>query len=288
MRTWLVTLLFSILVSNVLEAHPGIGIVEDSKGNVYYTDLVHVWKISPEGEVTIAVKDVHTHELYIDSEDNLYGEHEWYEGEEIDKWGNYVWCLKNNGELIKTIPDVEGFLDNNTLVRDRKGSSYWSAKSGEGQIIKKTSAQGKQHTFSEHVFEDIRWMFYSEVNGALYVVDLLSVYEVKPSGKVKLLEEDLKKRNSLFNGVADRHYVYGMWDNTEGDLFIALYGGGKVLKIGTDMETAFLGKTGMGWSPCGGITARDGSTWIMEFSIRNRTRVRHVMADGTEEVFRGD
>lgn len=32
-------------------AHPGIGIVMDSKGNVFYTDLKQVWKISPDGTV---------------------------------------------------------------------------------------------------------------------------------------------------------------------------------------------------------------------------------------------
>ena len=29
-----------------MEAHPGIGIVMDDDGNVFYTDLTHVWKIS--------------------------------------------------------------------------------------------------------------------------------------------------------------------------------------------------------------------------------------------------
>ena len=100
---------------SITQAHPGIGIVMDSKGNVFYADLTHVWKITPDGERTIAVRDVHTHELYIDTHDNLYGEHEWYEGEATDKWSNHVWCLFNDGVLKKTIPDVEGFLDNNTL-----------------------------------------------------------------------------------------------------------------------------------------------------------------------------
>jgi hypothetical protein len=47
-------------------AHPGIGIVMDSRGNVFYTDLSHVWKVEPGGAKSIAVRGVHTHELYID------------------------------------------------------------------------------------------------------------------------------------------------------------------------------------------------------------------------------
>ena len=35
---------------------------------------------------SIAVHDVHSHELYIDSLDNLYGEHLWYNGETLKTW----------------------------------------------------------------------------------------------------------------------------------------------------------------------------------------------------------
>ena len=55
-------------------AHPGIGIVKNSKGIIYYSDLQQVWKIE-NGLKTIAVPGVHSHELYMDSADNLYGEH---------------------------------------------------------------------------------------------------------------------------------------------------------------------------------------------------------------------
>jgi hypothetical protein len=66
-------------------AHPGIGIVMDSRGNVFYTDLSHVWKIAPRGAKSIAVRGVHTHELYIDREDNLYGEHLMLPGRDVLK-----------------------------------------------------------------------------------------------------------------------------------------------------------------------------------------------------------
>ncbi|MEK6565879.1 MAG: hypothetical protein AABZ41_04135, partial [Bacteroidota bacterium] len=60
----------------------------DSQGNVYYTDLKHVWKLTPDGTKSIAIRNVHTHELYIDPQDNLYGEHLWYEGDATKKWGH--------------------------------------------------------------------------------------------------------------------------------------------------------------------------------------------------------
>ena len=133
----IILILCLIFCTTNIEAHPPVGIAIDSKGNVFYSDLEHVWKITPNGTQTIAVKDIHTHELFIDEEDNLYGEHEWYEGEATDKWGNYVWCLSKDGVFEKTIQDVEGFLDNNTLVRDLEGNSYWADKFGNHEILKK-------------------------------------------------------------------------------------------------------------------------------------------------------
>ena len=52
-----------LLTRFLATAHPGVGLVEDSRGNVYYTDLVHVWKISPDGRKTIAVRNAHTQRL---------------------------------------------------------------------------------------------------------------------------------------------------------------------------------------------------------------------------------
>jgi hypothetical protein len=107
-KRFLYSILFLLLTASV-SAHPGIGIVMDSRGNVFYTDLKQVWKISPKGRKSIAAANVHTHELYIDANDNLYGEHLWYEGEATDKWGHYVWKLHADGKLEQVIPRREGF-----------------------------------------------------------------------------------------------------------------------------------------------------------------------------------
>jgi hypothetical protein len=73
----------SLLLLSVVTAaaHPGIGIVQDRRGNVFITDTKQVWKIAPEGRISVAVPGVHTHELCLDSNDDLYGEDLWYEGD---------------------------------------------------------------------------------------------------------------------------------------------------------------------------------------------------------------
>ena len=81
----------NLLFPTASRAHPGVGIVSDRWGNIFYTDLKNVYKISPSGEKTVAVARVHTHELALDSAGNLYGEHLWYTGEADNRWRRYVW-----------------------------------------------------------------------------------------------------------------------------------------------------------------------------------------------------
>src|SRR5215831_15591660 len=57
-------------------AHPAIGVVMDATGAVYYTDTAQVWRIGPDGAKSIVVPNVHTHELWLDHEGNLFGVHE--------------------------------------------------------------------------------------------------------------------------------------------------------------------------------------------------------------------
>ena len=73
-----------LLVCFELKAHPGIGIIKNSKGNIFYTDLKQVWKVTPDGKKTNVISGVHTHELYIDQQDNLYSAYVWPEKEDAD------------------------------------------------------------------------------------------------------------------------------------------------------------------------------------------------------------
>lgn len=281
----LILLLFYFFIINSLEAHPGIGIVMDNEGNVYYTDLTHVWKIPKEGKLTIAVENVHTHELYLDSNGNLYGEHEWYNGEATDTWGNYVWCLNKDGDFEKVIPDFEGFLDNTTLIRDNEGNSYWSKKSGNGEVLMKQSVNGDNYKFSSHQFDDIRWMHFSTNDENLYVVDNLKIKKITPSGNVEVLAENLKENGAPFMGVGDRHYIFGLWTDTHKNIYVALYGAGKVKKINHKGEITTVFVSDEGWSPSGGLIEKNGTLWIMEFSTKNKTRVRKVMPNAEDIIY---
>jgi hypothetical protein len=148
---------FLILSFHLLSAHPGVGIVQDSRGNIYYTDLKQIWKIGIDGKKSIAVADVHSHELFMDSSDNLFGEHLWYNGERLNTWGHYVWCLRRDGMLVKVKEPTPGFLENYSFVRDDKGNMYWAERWKVSRIRKK-SPGGTITTVAEAKFKDVRWI----------------------------------------------------------------------------------------------------------------------------------
>src|SRR5262245_21079432 len=87
-------------------AHPGVGIVQARNGSVYFTDLKQVWKIRLDGTTVVAVPNVHTHELCLDSDDCVLGEHMWYETAS-GKWMHRAWRLDQDGILSDVVPVCE-------------------------------------------------------------------------------------------------------------------------------------------------------------------------------------
>src|SRR5438067_12937430 len=75
MRTALL-LTFALVFAATTTAHPSWGIVVNSRGEIYYSDLITVWKIDRSAHVGVAragVEGRHVHELAIDANDNVYG-----------------------------------------------------------------------------------------------------------------------------------------------------------------------------------------------------------------------
>ena len=118
----------------------------------------------------------------------------------------------------------------------------------------------------------------------LYVVDNLAIKKITLNGLVIAITDNLKEGNSLF-GVDDRHYVFGTWTDESKNVYVALYGAGKVKRITPRGEISTVFESGIFWAPCGGLISEDGTQWIMEFSKRNRTRVRKIEPDGKQTVY---
>ncbi len=279
----LLCVLVLMLAGAAAQAHPGVGIVKDSRGNLFYTDLEQVWKIAPDGKKSVAVPNVHTHELCLDAEDNLYGEHLWYEGEATKKWGHRVWCLKRDGTLVDVIPAREGFLRDYSFVRDRAGNMYWADR-GAQTLIKKRTPDGKISTHATADFRQIQWMTVT-ADGVLFLIDGGDLRRVAPDGKVTTVAARLSERKPAPAEASDLNYHMGLWTDDKGSVYVAVARERLALKALDNGATVVVARSREGWSPSGGRFDRDGTLWLLEYSSTNAVRVRRIARDGSERAF---
>lgn len=254
----------------------------DSRGSVYYTDLNQVWKILPDGKKTVAVPNVHTHELYLDNEDNLYGEHLWYEGE-ADLWRHRVWCLTTDGALIDIIPEREGFRQNFSFVRDAENNMYW-AEPGSPTVIRKRTPDGDIKTHFAGAFRDVTWMTCTRA-GTLFLIDDGGLVRISPDSTRDILASDLRERKLSQFHVDDRHILMGLWTDQEGNVYVAVYGGRMVKKITPQGQISVVAESPIPWGPTGGFVAPNGDLWLLEYSLTNSVRVRRISKDGAVKIY---
>lgn len=267
-------------------SHPGVSLVMDSRGNVYYTDLRQVWKLAPDGKKTIAVRNVHTHELYIDRNDNLYGEHLWYEGEATDRWGHRVWRLAPDGTLTDIIGPRQGFredYDDFYFVRDGTGNMYW-AERGDTTLVRMRTPAGVSSTLARAKFTDVRWMTVTP-GGTIYLTDLYDLVRVTPEGSVGTVARDLAAWNASRLAGPDRHAVMGLWTDTPGHVYAAVFADREVRKITPDGKVEVVARSSAPWAPTGGMVGPNGDLWLLEYSATNEARVRRIGADGKITIF---
>jgi hypothetical protein len=280
-----VTLMLA-LVGTAVQAHPGVGIVQDSRGNVFFTDLKQVWKITPDGKQSVAVPKVHTHELFLDGEDNLYGEHLWYEGDATKKWGHRVWRLKPDGTLSDIIPTTEGFRTDYSFVRDGKGAMFWADR-GTETVIKKRPPDGKPGTHASGGLRQVGWMT-ATPDGTLYLMDTGDLRRISPDGKVNTVVAKLSGQEKPPAKVSDLNYHMGLWTERDGLVYVAVAAERLVVRVTADGKSSVVAKSSDPWSPSGGMVDRDGNMWLLEYDTNDTARARRIGKDGRDRVFTGE
>ena len=263
-----------LFISPILKAHPGIGIVKDARGNIYYTDLKQIWRISPDGNKTVAVANVHSHELYIDEQDNLYGEHLWYNGEAKNTWGHYAWCLKSNGDLVKDRAPSQGFLTNYSFVRDSTGNMYWVERFTTSRIMMK-SKTGEIKKLAEGRFAFIGWLFCTK-DGVLYFTEDNKMHRLLPNGKLETVAENIGSRSTDFTVMGHNYDSYGIWTDAAENIYVAMIDSKKVIRIRPNEKPETILNSNSLWTVTSGLFDNSGNLWVLENSATNEVRVRKI------------
>lgn len=252
-------------------SHPGIGIVKDSHGNIYYTDLKQIWKVTPQGVKTIVVRGVHSHEIAIDANDNLYGEHLWYNGEALNTWGHYAWRLGSNGRLDTLIGPREGFLDDYSFRRDAAGNMYWIQQWKTARFKKRTS-DGQVIVLAEKDLDKIGWMHVT-AKGKIYFTDRKNLYQLDQQGNIRELAEKPAGKSSSPGS------LWGIWTDDSNNIYVADMDSKKVIRIEESGKHTTVLKTSGAWFPLSGVFGNDGSLWLMEGNYLNKVRVRKIIKE---------
>jgi hypothetical protein len=273
-----------VLAASPAQAHPGVGIVMDRQGNVYYTDLTQVWRIGTDGRKTVVVRNVHTHELWVDPDGTLYGEHLWYNGERENTWGHRVWKRTPDGRVTDVIPSSPGFLADYGFARDSTGMMYFVER-GETTVFRKRRGAGPVTTCA--VCRDCRhvgWQ-YATPGGTLYFVDAGDLRRVTPDGRVTTVAPGLARVNPPRPGVEDTEMTMGLWSDRAGNVYVTVWEPREVRKVAPDGRVSVAARGDSTWGITGGLTAPNGDLWLLETSTANAVRVRRLTPGGSATVY---
>ena len=284
MRLALLCCVAALAACGPAAAHPGVGIVMDGRGNVFYTDLTQVWKIAPDGSKSVAVPGVHTHELCLDAAGSLFGEHLWYEGEKTDKWGHRVWRRAADGAIQDVIPATEGFLENYSFVRDRAGTMYFVERTPKVVFRKKVQGGPTAQLAACPDCRDVRWLTVT-ADGVVYFEDGVDLRRIDPTGSVHTIARGLGERVLTQSLVSDKHLLMGLWTDPSGNVYVSSYGSREVKRVAPDGAVEIVATARFPWSPTGGLIAPNGDLWLLECSTTNAVRVRRIDHSGKVKVY---
>ena len=284
-----------------IEAHPASGIVVDSKGNVYFSDLETVWKVDTSGKLTVfrsGVRGRHVHELAIDDQDNIFGADISYESE---KWISAVWKMSPSGNLTYLMEPTSDPPLGMSLWHDRNGNMYWVDQNNHSKtrtLLLRRSPEGIVNTLGGgawgHLdgkgtaarFGSIGGMTIA-ADGNIYLTDGDSLRRVTMDGTVTTLARDLATRTSedsptLFGG--NQGSLAGLTVGPDGSVFVADSGNRRVLKI-IDGKAQLVLRSEPPFFPTGAAVTPTGDVYILEVgltlpNISSGPRVRKLTADG--------
>lgn len=280
-----------IAVPSRAHAHPGIGIVRDSRGSVYYTDLRNVWRQTPDGRRTIAVANVHTHELYIAAGDTLYGEHLWYEGAS-GQWRHFIWRHRPNGVVDTVAGPRPGFRDDYDDVhfaRDSAGAMYWANVAGDSTIVHMRSGAGRPVTVGVVPHRHPGWLAVA-ASGTVYLVAAGDLYQLTGRGDTRVIARDISEHSAVpwhvraFGWMlamlrihdGPDHDVGGIWAGRDGNVYVAVPGGRVVKRISPSGAVAVVARGAGDWTAVSGLTLPDGGLLLLETGADGAVRVRRV------------
>ena len=302
----IITVVVTMLVfAIVARAHPASGIVLDSKGNIYFSDLETVWRVDPSGKLTVfrdGLGGRHVHELAIDRDDNIYGADISYVSE---KWVSSVWKMTLDGNLTYLLEPTSDPPRGMSIWLDNSGNMYWVDQNNHTKtqtLLLRRTPTGEVTTLAGGAYghadgrgADARFGSIGGTtfgpDGNIYLTDGSSLRKVAMDGSVVTLATDLSARSSqdsptLFS--SGHGSLAGLTVATDGTVFVADSGNRRLLKVANGkVETVFRSEPP--FFPTGAFETKGGDVYVLEVgltlpNVTSGPRVRKLSPDGTISV----
>ena len=119
-------------------------------------------------------------------------------------------------------------------------------------------------------------------DGTIFLIDRSDLIQIKPNGGMRVMAERLSEDRFKFN---QRHKVQELCANDAGDVWVVVSERRVVKKISKDGTVKVVARSTAPFRPNGVLATPDGHLWILEDSLPNRARVRHIPPGGTERHY---
>ena len=289
-----------VLLDVRAQAHPAWGIAVDRQGQVYFSDLVTVWKIDAQGKLSVfrAGRD-HTHDLNVDEAGNLYGAENSYDPA-TQRFFSAIWMMTPSGGFSYLLAPTENPPKGTSIWRDRVGNMYHVTHFPERELlVLKRTPNGNVTALvgSSNAAREYRQSGPYGVSGtafgsdgALYFIHGANVSKVTMSGAVTALARNLVVENASGNraGGSSPTQLFGIAVDAQGNAFVADYGNRRVLKVAPDSRIATPIRAEQPWFPTG-VALSGNDLYVLENSFTPThapigTRVRKLSPDGRVTV----
>lgn len=262
MKRYLVNIVIIITLgvhSSSIFAHPGWGIELDSKGNLFFTDIVNktIWKLDNEGKLSAFSKEKWSHQLFIDEDDNIYICNEEYKIG--NGWNSLIKISPDGDESYIILPTKHGIeFGGNLIAIDDSENVYYEYNNS----VYKQNSDGKYSLFIKEIFNSISNLDF--FNSNLYIIARDKIFTVDSNKKLSVIAKDFINPVPVDAAYGGRYnMVAGIDVDNEGNLLLAYYGNSRVLKVlmdGTIEEIYFAAGN---WYPMG-IEYHNNDLYILE------------------------
>lgn len=262
-----------------VKAHPSWGLVVDSKGLIYFVDILHdggtLWQYNPNTKhlKSLIKGHFHAHSLQIDDEDNLYiGVNLWIQDKIMGDGHNYLFkynIKSNNLDTLLFSKKYEKYFGGNILYNPQQKVVYFPHKNKlHGYDFK----LAKSFEYTQKPFQRFSTMNY-DPSGNIWIADSYanngSLYIWSQTGGLNIYADCLISQKPPHPPYKEKSHwlIYGIGFSSKGHPIICESGERQVSEILPSGKKRLIYQSPLDYFPTG-VYYKNGKIYVMEVGYK--------------------